>query len=125
MILNTIIFFIIYKISFFSIYGYGKLFRNVFFAESPNKNEYDNEYINIFYGISFLIIISFFYHFLGIKAQTFNLLIIITGFLISLFYIKKIKYFLRFILIPISIFTSLIVFFNHDDFYSFDNVYLD
>lgn len=117
MILNTIIFFIIYKISFFSIYGYGKLFRNVFFAESPNKNEYDNEYINIFYGISFLIIISFFYHFLGIKAQTFNLLIIITGFLISLFYIKKIKYFLRFILIPISIFTSLIVFFNHDDFY--------
>ena len=120
MILDLLIYFTFYYIAYLSIYAYGKNFRLIFFQDKKalHPNEYyENEYVDLFFGISFLTILSWLYNFsFGLKNEWINFLIIIIGFVVFIFgkkqTKKKIFYFL-----PIVLFIGIIIYNNHNDFY--------
>lgn len=124
MIRDLLFYFVIYNLSFFSIYTYGKYFRFYFFKENINSVHSNNEYVNLFFGFAFFIVFSWFYHFLfGFKNEWMNLFIILVGNVIFLLDKKQIKE-KSFYFLPSVLFLGIIIYNNHNDFhlYHFQNI---
>ena len=113
MIQHLFIFFLIYLFSFFSILAYGKFAKKFFFS----NEEEENPFVYFFFGIGFLIILSFIIYGLGLKSPYVNVLILSIGFLYFLTISKNIKNIKTFITIPVLLFVGLLIYKNHDDFY--------
>jgi len=113
LIQNLFIFFLIYLFSFFSIHAYGKFVKKIFFS----NEEEENPFVYFFFGIGFLIILSFIIYGLGLKSPYVNVLILFIGFLYFLTISKNIKNIKTFITIPVLLFVGLLIYKNHDDFY--------
>ena len=122
MITDTLIFLFVYYISFLSVYSYGRLIKDNLFCINKKSHYEINEYSNLFYGTSFLLIIGFIYYFSGIKNPSINIFIILFGLLI--FIKKKKPRDLLFYIIPIALFTGIIIYKNHNDFHLYHFQYL-
>ena len=114
--MNLFLYLSFYTLILFSIVGYGNIFHNLFF-----KNEKINLGYLGFFGIFFLLIISYALNiFIPLSAYT-NLLILLIGLIsfLNFFYRKFYEMKINFFIIGI-IFLFLIVFIlsakNHDDF---------
>lgn len=124
MIFNFFIFFIIFYLAFLSVYIYGKYFRLLFFKYENDHNKINNEFTNFFFGISFFIIFSWFYHFsFGIKNEWINLIIFIIGGIFFIFDKSKINNKI-FYFLPVFLFSGILIYNNHNDFhlYHFQNI---
>ena len=122
MILDLFIYFAFYLLVFLSTYSYGFLLRKFFFKYEISLNE--NEFINVFFGLGFFLIFSWIYYFSGLKNEWFNLAIFIIGGII--FFIKEVRprNLFFFIILPVILFSGLLIFQGHNDFhlYHFQNI---
>ncbi len=121
MIINLLIFLIIYFVSIFSVIGFGQTAKNILF-----KNEdLDYGYLGLL-GLSILFIYSYLSNIFFEHSNLHNLILIILGFCIFLKNFERLKDFKYFILLFLLLFISLIIFKTHDDFpyYHFGYTYL-
>ena len=124
MILDFLIFFIVYYIAFLSTYSYGKYFHNFLFVNNKEEKINHNEYIYLFYGVSFCILFSWLYYFsFGLKNEWLNLFFILFGFIIFCLDQNKTKKIL-FYFTPMFLFLGIIIYNNHNDFhlYHYQNI---
>lgn len=119
MILDFLIYFIVYYLAFISLYSYGKQFKLIFFKDVTDIKNSENDYINIFFGIAFFIIFSWLYHFsFGFKNEWINLFILLFG--VIIFLLDKTKTKIKsFYFIPLVLFSGIVIYNNHDDFHYF------
>ena len=122
--MNLFLYLSFYTLILFSIVGYGNIFHNLFF-----KNEKINLGYLGFFGIFFLLIISYVLNiFIPLSAYT-NVLILLIGLVsfLNFFYRKFYEMKINFFIIGI-IFLLLIVFIlsakNHDDFLYYHFAYI-
>lgn len=109
MLLNTLIFFIITQISFYSIIGYGTLLRS-----SSLKNIWLENFISFTIGIIIINLIGQFLYYLNLNSNYLNLLMLIIG--LSFFGFKKNKDIIsKQILINILFFSGLLISKLHED----------
>jgi hypothetical protein len=124
LILDLLIFFIVYYLAFISLYSYGKQFKLFFFKDVTDIISSENDYTNIFFGIAFFVIFSWLYHFsFGFKNQWINLFILLFG--VIIFLLDKTKTKIKsFYVIPLVLFSGIVIYNNHDDFhyYHFQNI---
>ena len=85
MILNTLIFTVLSVLIVFSTLGYGLIFTNKIFQ----NNQYLNLSIKGIFGIFFLYIISSVTHLVVPHNYTHNIILLVTGLLIFLIFLKK------------------------------------
>ena len=124
MILDLFIFFVVYYLSFISIYSYGKYFTKIFFGDQNLIKSNKNDFIYIFYGISFFILLSWIYYFsFGLKSEWFNLILILFGIILFFFDKDKTKKPL-FYFVPLILFSAIVIYNNHNDYhlYHFQNI---
>jgi len=124
LILDFLIFFIVYYIAFLSTYSYGKYFHNFLFVNNKEEKINHNEYIYLFYGVSFCILFSWLYYFsFGLKNEWLNLFFILFGFIIFCLDQNKTKKIL-FYFLPMFLFLGIIIYNNHNDFhlYHYQNI---
>ena len=86
MILNTLIFTVLSVLIVFSTLGYGLIFTNKIFQ----NNQYLNLSIKGIFGIFFLYIISSVTHLVVPHNYTHNIILLVTGLLIFLIFLKKV-----------------------------------
>ena len=109
MLLNTLIFFIITQISFYSIVGYGTLLKN-----NLLKNIWLENFINFTIGIIIINLIGQFLYYLNLNSYYLNFLILLVG--LSFFNFKKNKDIIyKQILINIIFFSGLLISKLHED----------
>ena len=124
MILNFFIFFITFYLAFLSIYTYGKYFRLLFFKHENDDLNINNEFTNLFFGIAFFIIFSWFYHFsFGLKNEWINLFVFLLGIVFFILDKNKINNKI-FYFIPVVLYSGILIYNNHNDFhlYHFQNI---
>ena len=109
MLINTLFFFLVTQISYFSIIGLGTLFSNKSF-----ENIWLDNFINFFIGLILLNLFGQILYYLNLNSEFLNLLIIIIGF--YFFFIKSNKntaY--KVIIINIIFFSGLLISKLHED----------
>ena len=117
MFYNLIIYILSYFLILFSIIGYGLILLKILDKKLDNTNF---GYVGLF-GIYLLIVYSYLSNYIIAHSQYHNLIVIIFGLLLFILFIKKkIFKFKKEIILSIivfsTIFISLLIFKNHDDF---------
>jgi hypothetical protein len=127
LISKLFLFLLIFLIIFYSIIGYG-LITDVFFLSEKNKEKQKSlievNIISAFYlGITTLTILAFYYHLFFGFNKIINILILIFG-LFSFFQRVKFIQTLKISIIPVLLFSGLLISKTHDDFVLYHYQYL-
>ena len=122
---TTILFFLIFVISNYSIIGYGLLLKNIY-LKSKDKENSTNFLVSFIIGLIILNMIGFLTYFFSINSKNFNLIIIILGFIVYLknekFEIVKTKgVFFLFLIFYIGLLISK----THEDYIPYHFKYID
>ncbi len=115
MSLNIFSFFIFYKLILFSVIGFGFFFSNLFFKKAINENL---GFVGLL-GLFFLLIYSYYSHILIPHNYFHNTIILATGLLLFIYFIKNSNFLsYKILLINFSfLFLILLLFKTHDDFH--------
>ena len=109
MLLNTLIFFLITQISFYSIIGYGTLLKN-----NTHKNIWLENFINFSIGIIIINLIGQFLYYLNLNSNYLNFVILFIG-LIFFNYKKNKDIIYKQLLINFVFFSGLLISKLHED----------
>ena len=120
---NLFIFFIIFLSSYYSVSGYGILFKRFFLSQKTNSFISIDILSFFFIGLSFLIPVSFFnYIFFGFNPIV-NCFILVAGLIIFLFDIRILAV-VKISILPSCLFIGLLISKTHDDFALYHFQYL-
>ena len=114
---DTLIFFLIYIISYVTISEYGNFLNFIFKFKTK-----ENYTINFFYGLLFIFFLSFFIRITLGYYDYINLVLLILGLLL---FLKNFKNKIKYLVIPTSLFIGILISKTHDDFTLYHYSYLN